>query len=416
MTVPGSAEAPPAAKASSYALFRERAFALFFTMRFAWNMSYNMLGVVVGWQVYEMTGSAFHLGLIGLVQFLPPLLLLLFAGQVADRFDRRRVLRISFTVEAVVPIGFIAVSLADSPPLVAFYLLLFVGAVGRTFSGPALQAILPSLVGHEVFGRAVAFSTSALKLSQLLGPSLGGLIIMANGTAGYAACFVLLALAATASYLLPTPRFGGSAKREANWGTVFAGFKLIRDNPVMLGLMSLDLMGVFFGGVAALLPIFAKDVLEIGPWGFGLLRSAPAVGALLMAVVLARWPVTTGAGRKFFLGVAVYGLSTVVFALSENVALSFACMLTLGAGDMLSQVLRQTIIQLRTPDDMRGRLAAVNGLSVNVGGQLGQFESGLVAVWLGAVGSALFGGIAVLAIVAIWMWKFPDIRRIEKPE
>jgi sugar phosphate permease len=191
---------------------------------------------------------------------------------------------------------------------------------------------------------------------------------------------------------------------------------MIRDNPILLGLMTLDLLAVFFGGVVALLPIFAKDILGIGPVGLGLLRSSPAVGALLMAVVMARFPVKRAAGRMIFAGVAVYGVATIIFGLSSSVVLSVVCMLALGAGDMLSQVLRQTIIQIRIPDEMRGRVAAVSSLSVNVGGQLGMFESGVTAAWFGAVGSVLFGGVAVLAIVVIWMWRFPTLRDIETPE
>jgi MFS family permease len=406
----------PAKKDGALSLFREGPFRLIFAIRFSSNTANQMLGVVVGWQVYELTGSAFDLGMIGLVQFLPPLALTLYAGQVADRYDRRIVLRFCFAVQIFMPMGFLILTNVENPPLIAFYALLLIGAFSRTFEGPTLQALLPSMVGRDKLAQAIALSTSAQKMSSLLGPSLGGLIYIIGPSVDYAVCLALIAIAAVASFLLPAPQFSERDPKNRDWGTVFAGLRMIRDNPILLGLMTLDLLAVFFGGVVALLPIFAKDILGIGPVGLGLLRSAPAVGALLMAVVMAHYPVKRAAGRLVFAGVAVYGVATIIFGLSSNVALSVTCMLVLGAGDMLSQVLRQTIIQIRIPDDMRGRVAAVSSLSVNIGGQLGMFESGVTAAWFGAVGSVLFGGVAVLAIVGIWMWRFPTLRNIETPE
>lgn len=410
---------PGRPKESALALFREGPFRLLFTIRLTSNTANQMLGVVVGWQIYDITGSAFQLGMIGLVQFLPPLALTLFAGQIADRYDRRWVIRVCLSVEIFVPIGFIAlINLADpaDPPIALFYALLFVNSLARTFESPAQQALLPSMVGREVLARAITLSTSAQKMSALLGPSAGGLIYMIGPTVDYATCLVLILIATGASFALPLPKFGDRDGRDRSWNTVFSGLQFIVRTPVILGLMSLDLLAVFFGGVTALLPIFAKDILDIGPVGLGILRAAPAVGALLMAVVLARHPVKRRAGRLLFAGVAAYGVATLVFAFSGNVALSVACMLAAGAGDMLGQVLRQTIIQLRTPDAMRGRIAAVGSLSVNVGSQLGMFESGVTAALLGTVGSVVLGGVAVLTIVATWMRRFPEIRGIEHPE
>jgi MFS family permease len=406
----------PARKVGALALFREGPFRLIFAIKFSSNTANQMLGVVVGWQVYDLTGSAFDLGMIGLVQFLPPLALTLYAGQVADRYDRRIVLRFCYAVQIFMPIGLLVLTNVESPPLIAFYALLLIGALSRTFEGPTLQALLPSMVGRDALAQAIALSTSAQKMSSLLGPSLGGLIYIIGPSVDYAVCMVLIAIAAVASFMLPAPQFSERDPRNRDWGTVFSGLRMIRDNPILLGLMTLDLLAVFFGGVVALLPIFAKDILGIGPVGLGLLRSSPAVGALLMAVVMARFPVKRAAGRMIFAGVAVYGVATIIFGLSSSVVLSVVCMLALGAGDMLSQVLRQTIIQIRIPDEMRGRVAAVSSLSVNVGGQLGMFESGVTAAWFGAVGSVLFGGVAVLAIVVIWMWRFPTLRDIETPE
>lgn len=407
---------PTDKKDSALALFREGPFRLLFTIRLTSNTANQMLGVVVGWQIYDITGSALQLGMIGLVQFAPPLALMLFAGQVADRYDRRWVIRLSLCVQFLAPVGFIVLSNMAAPPLYIFYVLLFINAMARTFDSPAQQAVLPSMVGRHVLAQAITLTTSAQKISALVGPAVGGLIAAASYSATYATCLALIVIAAATSFALPLPKFGDRVGRDRSWNTVFSGLQYIVKTPVILGLMSLDLLAVFFGGVTALLPIFAKDILDIGPVGLGILRAAPAVGALMMAVVLARYPVKRRAGRWLFAGVAAYGVATLVFAFSGNVALSVACMVAAGAGDMLGQVLRQTIIQLRTPDAMRGRIAAVGSFTVNVGSQLGMFESGVAAALLGTVGSVVLGGVAVLAIVGTWMRRFPEIRDIEHPE
>lgn len=398
------------------ALFRDSTFRLLFIMRLTANTASQMIGVVVSWQIYELTNSALQLGLIGLIQFLPPLALTLFAGQVADRFDRRWILRISFTSQLVVPAGFILLSNVSAPPIWAFYVLLLILAIARTFESPAQQALLPSMVPRELVGQAISLTTSAQKISALMGPALGGLLYVVSASVDYGACLAFTVIATVASYVLPEPKYGDPNPRGRTWNTVFSGLQFIFKTPVILGLMSLDLLATFFGGVAALLPIFCKDILNVGPIGLGILRAAPAVGALVMGVVLARFPVKTRAGRWLFGGVAVYGVATIIFGFSENMILSLVCMLAVGAGDMLGQVLRQTIIQLRTPDAMRGRVAAVSNLTVTVGTQLGQFESGVTAAWFGAVGSVFLGGAAAILIVAVWIRKFPQITNIEHPE
>jgi MFS family permease len=405
-----------ASKTSVWELFRQGPFRLLFIMRFTSNTASQMMGVIVSWQIYEITGSALQLGMIGLIQFLPPLALTLTAGQVADRYDRRWILRIGLTAQLVVPLGFIFLTNLAAPPIWAFYVLLLVLALARTFDSPAQQAILPSMVPREYVAQAISLSTSAQKLSALLGPAVGGVIIVWSVSLDYGVCLALTAIAAAASFALAEPEYGDLTPRNRTWNTVFSGLQFIRKSPVILGLMSLDLLATFFGGVAALLPIFAKDILEVGPSGLGLLRAGPAIGALLMAIVLARFPVRHRAGRWLFGGVAAYGVATIIFGFSESMALSMACMLVVGAGDMMGQVLRQTIIQLRTPDAMRGRVAAVSNLSVTVGSQLGQFESGIVAAVIGAVGSVFVGGAAAILIVGIWMRQFPGITNIEHPE
>jgi MFS family permease len=407
---------PEDTKVSALALFRDGPFRLLFTMRLASNTSSQMMGVIVSWQIYEITGSALQLGMIGLIQFLPPLALTLFAGQVADRYDRRWILRIGLTSQLVVPAGFIALTNLAAPPVWAFYALLLVLAIARTFDSPTQQALLPSMIPREMVAQGISLATSAQKISALVGPALGGAIIVFSVSLDYAFCLGLAVIAAAASFALPPPQYGDIDPRGRTWSTVFSGLQFISKTPVIMGLISLDLLATFFGGVAALLPIFAKDILDVGPVGLGILRAGPAIGALMMAVVLARFPVRTHAGRWLFGGVAAYGVATIIFGFSENMILSMACMLAVGAGDMLGQVLRQTIIQLRTPDAMRGRVAAVSNLSVTVGSQLGQFESGVVAAMIGAVGSVFVGGAAALIVVAEWMRRFPVITNIEHPE
>lgn len=403
-------------KAAVRALFRDPTFRLLFTMRLTSNTSSQMIGVIVSWQIYALTGSALQLGLIGLVQFLPPLALTLFAGQVADRYDRRWVLRFSFGCQVLVSVGFIALSNLAAPPIWAFYFLLLILALARTFESPAQQALLPSMIPRELVAQGISLATSAQKISALVGPAAAGFIYVYGPSLDYGVCLGFISTAALAGIALPLPQYGDPGPRGRTWNTVFSGLQFIFKAPVIFGLMSLDLLATFFGGVAALLPIFAKDILDVGSIGLGILRAAPAVGALLIAVVLARFPVRHRAGRWLFGGVAVYGIATIIFGFSENMILSVLCMLAVGGGDMLGQVLRQTIIQLRTPDAMRGRVAAVSNLSVTVGSQLGQFESGVTAAWFGAVGSVFLGGAAAILIVVAWMRKFPGITNIEHPE
>ncbi len=403
-------------KASVWELFREGPYRLLFVIRLTSNTASQMVGVIVSWQIYEITGSALQLGIIGLIQFLPPLALALTAGQVADRYDRRWILRIGLTSQIVVPAGFIVLSNMAAPPLLAFYALLLTLALVRTFDSPAQQAILPSMVPRRLLAQAISLSTSAQKISALLGPALAGVILVFSASIDYGVCLGLTVISALASFGLRPPKYGDVNPRNRTWNTLFSGLGFVMKSPVIGGLISLDLLASLFGGVAALLPIFAKDILDVGPAGLGLLRAGPAIGALMLAVFLARFPVRRNAGRWLFAGVAAYGVATMIFAFSGNMILSMACMLVVGAGDTLGQVLRQTVIQLRTPDAMRGRVAAVSNLSVVSGTQLGQFESGIVAALIGAVGSAFVGGAVALIIVVIWMRKFPAITNIEHPE
>jgi MFS family permease len=411
--VPAAPDDPPIDPATP--LFRIRSFALLFTTRLSSNMANHMLAVAAGWQVYELTDSALHLGLIGLVQFMPPLLLMLLAGQVADRFNRRLIIRCCFAVELGMYAGMFVVSLMPRPSLVAIYLLLLGNAMARTFEQPTILALVPAMAPRALLGRAVAAHVAAGKLSVLLGPSLGGIIYIFGPDAVYGTCTLLVLAASVASFLMPAPPTPATPPK-VSWATLVGGFTFIWRCQPVLGAMLFDLVATLFGGVTALLPIYARDILDIGPWGAGVLRSAPAFGALLTAAVLTRIPIRRGAGNLMFAGFALYGLAVIVFGLSTNVALSVISLILIGTGDMLSSVIRNTLVQVTTPDEMRGRAAAVNSFFIGCSGQLGSFRAGLMAAWIGAIGSVVVGGVAVFATVALWVWLFPSLRDVERPD
>lgn len=395
-------------------LFQHRAFRLLFTTRTASNTANQMQAVAVGWLVYDVTGSALDLGLIGLVQFLPPLCLTLVAGQAVDHYSRQTILRLCYLVELSVSLCLLGLAFSAERALPVIYLLLLANAVARTFEGPALQSLIPNTVPRALLMQAVSANASAGKISQLIGPALGGLLYGQGGTLDFVLCALLIVVAGGASFVMPIPP-AAKERPQVTWATLVAGLRFIWSAPAVLGAMSLDLVATLFGGVTALLPIFAGDILHIGSIGFGILRSAPAVGAILTAFALARFPIRRAAGTTMFWAVAVYGLATIAFGLSADAAFSVAALLVVGAADMLSTVIRQSFIQFATPAQMRGRVFAVNTLFVNSGGQLGMFESGVTAAWFGAVGSAVLGGGVVVAIVLIWAWRFETLRQVDEP-
>ncbi|MGE5539053.1 MAG: MFS transporter [Gemmatimonas sp.] len=414
MRHPPQDPAPPAPVQTG--IFGVPAFRLMFTTRLASMMSNQMLAVVVGWQIYALTNSAMALGLIGLVQLMPSLMLVLVSGEVADRFDRRVVLRWCYVVETAVVLGLLLLSLQEKPTIALFYVLLFVNSVARIFENPSLQSLLPSLVPPALLSRAVAAYASSARMATLLGPSIGGFIYAFGVATDYVCCLALIATAATASFLLPPAPRPTASRSRMTWRTMSAGVSFIWSNSLLLSVITLDTLATLFAGLTALLPIFAADVLDIGPWGLGILRSAPAVGALMMAVVLARTPVTRGCGWVILGGVALYGLSSILFAFSDIAVLSVALLFVFGAADTISAVNRKTLMQATTPNDVLGRVSAVSTLSTTLGNQLGQFESGITAAWFGAIGSVVFGGAAVLVIVAVWAWRYPELRRLERAD
>jgi MFS family permease len=397
------------------ALFSHRPFVQLYTLRLASNTSNQMLAVVVGYQVYELTDSAWHLGLVGLMQFLPPLLLMLLAGQVADRFNRRMILRCAFAAEIAVAAGLMLVAMAPQPSVETIYLLLLVNAGARTFEQPVTQAILPAMIPRALLSRAVPTIVFANRMANLLGPAIGGGLYLFGPSAAYAACALLVVVAGITSLVMPDVPIEGE-RPKVNAESLFGGFRFLWRCKPVLGAMTLDLMAVLFGAVTTLLPIFARDILEIGPAGAGILRSSQAVGALLVAGVMARFPIVRNGGAAVLLGFAAYGLATVVFGLSEIVALSILALMVVGAGDMVSSIIRQTVVQITTPDAMRGRVFAVNALFVGSSAQLGGFTSGSMAALIGAVPAVVVGGCAVIATVALWAWIFPSLRRMDRPD
>jgi len=396
-------------------LFRVRPFRLLFITRVSSTTAVQMLAVVVGWHVYELTDSALQLGIIGLVQVLPPLLLMLAAGQVADRYNRRLVLRCCYAVAFCSSAGLVIVSAFPQPSIAAIYVLLLVNASARVFEQPVMQSLVPVMAPQAILNRAIAAHVSARQLSVLIGPSLGGVLYAFGATFDYGMCALLFLAASVASFRMPSPP-GPGAQTKVSWDTLLAGFRFIGNCQSVLGAMLLDLVSTFFGGVNALLPIYARDILDVGAWGAGVLRSAPALGALIAAAVLARSPVRRSGGVYLFAGFALVGAATIVFGLSDNLFLSIVALMVMGSGDMLSSVVRQTLILVTTPDGMRGRVSAVNALSYGTGGPFGQFRAGLMAEALGPIGTVVIGGCAVLATVALWPWVFPALRHVDRPD
>jgi len=385
----------------------------FLWVRLAGTTAAQMLLVALAWQMYELTASAWDLGLVGLVQFLPALLLTIPAGQIVDRVDRRVVLAGALVLQALVAgvLGWASATGGVSRELILRFCVVI--GVARALQMPSQQALLPSLVGSEALPRALAVSSSVLQVAVIGGPALGGFVYAAGASAVYGVAFALLALSLAIVSGIRAPR-ATRDRAPVTLASVFAGFGFIRRQRIVLGAMSLDLFAVLLGGATALLPMFAKDVLDTGAWGLGILRAAPAAGAFSMGVTLARWPLRRRVGRWMFAAVAVYGVSILVFALSTSFALSLAALAASGAADMVSVVIRQTLVQLETPDELRGRVSAVNSTFIGASNQLGEFRAGAVGAWLGPVASVVVGALGTLLVVAVWMRLFPQLARRDR--
>lgn len=374
------------------------------------SLAYQMLVVAVGWQVYDLTSSAMSLGLIGLIQFTPQLLLTLIVGHVADRYDRRLIVICTRLIQCLMVGSLALANWQGWISVETIYVCAFLLGATRAFEAPAQQALLPSLVDTAILPRALALNSSMREASVIIGPALGGFMYAIHTEFVYWASCVFFLLSAVAMSTIPKP--ATVIHREPpNIKTMLAGFSYIRNNPVILGAISLDLFSVLLGGATALLPIFAKDILHTGPWGLGLLRAAPSVGAVLMSLVLARYTIKRHAGKLMFGAVGVFGVATIVFGLSENFFVSFIALFMLGASDMISVVIRTSLVQLETPDEMRGRVSAVNFICIGASNQLGEFESGMTAAWWGAVPAAVIGGVGTLCIAILWMKFFPELTK-----
>ena len=384
----------------------------FWAARLAAVFAYQMQAVAVGWQIYSLTGSVLDLGLVGLAQFLPSVALLLVVGHVADRYDRRRIVCLCQLIECGAAVLLAALSASGRINEQAIFALIAVIGAARAFEMPTQQTLLPSVVPARLLSRAVAANATAGQTAIVLGPALGGLLYVAGPATVYGLCAALFLAASALSASLRIER--RRPQRETPTpATLFAGVAFIRRHHALLGAISLDLFAVLLGGAAALFPVYARDILHTGPWGLGLLRAAPAVGALGTAVWLAHHPLQRRAGVMMFGGVAIFGVATIVFGLSHSFALSLSALVVLGAADMVSVVVRQSLVQLRTPDAMRGRVSAVNSMFIGASNQLGEFESGVTAAWFGTVPSVVIGGIGTLLVVALCMRLFPELARVD---
>jgi len=372
-----------------------------------------MMSVAVGWQVYDLTQSPFALGIVGLAQFVPAFLLTLPGGLAADRFERRRVILFGVSLELIVALSMLAITLSASPRASWIFAVLTLVGVGRAFLAPASQSFLPLLVPQEDFIRAVAWNSSVFQAASIAGPAVGGFLYALGPVYVYGCAAACLLIASVLIGLLKAPATARAAT-STRISDLFTGVKYVFSRQAILGAVSLDLFAVLFGGATALLPIFARDILHTGSWGLGLLRSAPALGAATVALVLAHRPIREKAGYKLFGCVAMFGLCTIVFGVSHSFILSLGALVILGAVDMVSVVIRQTLVQISTPDAMRGRVSAVNMLFIGASNELGEFESGVTAAWFGTVPSVVIGGLGTLAVVAVWAWRFPSLRKMDR--
>ena len=395
--------------------------------RFFIVVSLEMQSVAVGWQVYEITKRPLDLGYVGLAQFAPGFVLFLFAGHAADLFDRRKLLVGCYGGFALCSALLLAISWRTPQSVHSIYVVLVLLGIFRSFNWPASRALLPQLVPEEHFANAVAWNASTFQIATIAGPAIGGIAyaLFHGPEVVYAIAVTVSALATLFTLRIhppptsPEKKFAGRADRVAekepvNLRTVLAGFRFIWEKKLILGSISLDMFAVLLGGAVALLPVYARAILHTGPWGLGLLRSAPGAGAALMAIIVAHYPIRRRSGLTMLFAVAAFGALTIVFGISHSLILSLAALFLTGAADMVSVIIRATLVQVATPDEMRGRVSAVDMLFVGVSNELGEFESGLTAQWFGTVPAVVLGGVGTLLVIATWAWLFPELRRADQ--
>ena len=398
------------------AVFAFRDFRIYQLARFLLTLGIQIQSVVVGWQIYAITSRPIDLGWVGLAHFLPMACLSLLGGQIADRYDRAKILR-GTVLSIALCAALLFVSAMRGWGTLPIYAVTALFGATRAFAGPASSALMTHLIPAEHFSTAVAWNSTTWQIAMILGPAVGGALYAAFGSAG--AVYALAALLDVAAFaLLAMIRATATAPKTqpVSVRTLLEGIRYVRTEKILLGAITLDLFAVLLGGAVALLPIYARDILRIGPTGLGVLRSAPGVGATLTAIALAYRPIVTRTGAKLFGAVAIFGVSIIAFGLSRNFALSMAVLLVSGAADMISVVLRQTLIQLHTPSEMRGRVSAISMVFVGASNELGEFESGVTAQLFGTVPATVFGGVCTLAVVVVWSWLFPVLRRVDHIE
>jgi MFS family permease len=384
---------------------------LFEIARFLIVAAVEMQAVAVGWQVYEITKSPLDLGYVGLAQFLPGILLFPISGHVSDRFERRHVLSACYAGYGVCFALLLALTERGTPSITSIYLVLVLLGVVRSFASTASRSILPQLVPAEHFPNAVAWNASIFQAATILGPAFGGIVYAAfRGPSAVYVVALSTAVGATVSSFRIKPEVKARPREPMSLKTVFAGLHYIWSKKLILGAISLDLFAVLLGGAVALLPVYAREILHTGPWGLGLLRAAPGVGAAIMAVSLAHWPLRGRSGPTLLWAVGGFGIFTIVFGVSRSLTVSLIALLLLGASDMISVIIRATLTQLATPDAMRGRVTAVDMIFIGTSNEFGQFESGLTAQWFGTVPAVVLGGIGTLVVIVAWAWLFPELR------
>jgi MFS family permease len=405
----------PSDSTPEISLWRHPAFINYLYVRVAASVALQIQVVAVGWQMYALTGSPFRLGLIGLVQFIPAICLFPFTGHVADRFDRRWVTFFAEIAEAAAVAVLAVASLAGHLTPNLLLAMAFVVGTGRAFEQPSVQTVLPNIVSAKVLPNAVAASTSGSQTAVVAGPALGGFLVALSPTIVFTVCAAIWITAGFAMIMVKMQRTA-TTRPPLDVTTLFSGIVFIARHKVVLGAIVLDMVAVLLGSVMALLPVFAHDIFVIGPLGFGILRAAPAVGAIVTGLMLARWPVSDRVGRVMFVTVTIFGIGTILLGLAPNFIFAIAAMAIIGASDTISVVIRQTMVQLRTPDDMRGRVYAVNSMAVITSNQLGDFRAGAAASFFGTIPSVLIGGLCILAVVAISRLIFVELYAADRYE
>ena len=392
-----------------YAAFRHRPFLLFWLSRFLSSFAVQIVAVSVAWQVYDITRDPFYLGLVGIAQFLPSLLLVLVTGAAADRYGRRLIMAISEAAEVMCALILLVFTLSGSHNVVPIFVVLVIMGTARAFFGPAASSLAVNLVPTEDFANAISWTSSSWQVASIVGPVAGGLLYGLSPVAAYAVATVMLIIAFISIFSIPKPK-QHDVSGESMLESILGGFRYIFREKIVLGAVSLDMFAVLLGGAVALLPVFARDILVLGPWGLGLLRAAPGVGAVAVALWLAGHPIKNHAGVILFIAVALFGVFTTIFGLSTAPWLSIAALVFLGAADGISVYVREILIQLWTPDQLRGRVNAVNNVFIGTSNELGEFRAGMMASGYGAVPAVVFGGVASIAVALVWSIGFPALR------